>query len=175
MNNLTIGGTDRRTGRQFAYYETVAGGMGARAGLDGLDAIHTHMTNSLNTPAEAMQMFRDTGCDMVMIGRASMKNPWIFQQCAAELAGRPWSEPTAEQRRDLILEHFRLLVAGEDEKTAFHKIRTFAGWYTHGLPGVRGLRQRINGIPDSPTFIRAVEEFFEELLAAPDLAALAEV
>jgi N-methylhydantoinase B len=55
MNNLTIGGTDLRTGRQFAYYETVAGGMGARPGLDGLDAIHTHMTNSLNTPAEAME------------------------------------------------------------------------------------------------------------------------
>ena len=55
MNNLTIGGTDRRTGRQFAYYETVAGGMGARPGLDGIDAIHTHMTNSLNTPAEALE------------------------------------------------------------------------------------------------------------------------
>ena len=55
MNNLTIGGTDHRSGRQFAYYETVAGGMGARPGLDGIDAIHTHMTNSLNTPAEALE------------------------------------------------------------------------------------------------------------------------
>ncbi|MFY9556256.1 MAG: hydantoinase B/oxoprolinase family protein [Blastocatellia bacterium] len=55
MNNLTIGGTDRRNGKQFAYYETVAGGMGARPGLDGIDGIHTHMTNSLNTPAEAME------------------------------------------------------------------------------------------------------------------------
>jgi N-methylhydantoinase B len=55
MNNLTIGGTDSRTGRQFAYYETVAGGMGARPGLGGIDAVHTHMTNSLNTPAEALE------------------------------------------------------------------------------------------------------------------------
>lgn len=55
MNNLTIGGTDLRNGRQFAYYETVAGGLGARPGLDGIDGIHTHMTNSLNTPAEAME------------------------------------------------------------------------------------------------------------------------
>jgi N-methylhydantoinase B len=55
MNNLTIGGTDWRTGKQFTYYETVAGGMGARPGLDGIDGIHTHMTNSLNTPSEAME------------------------------------------------------------------------------------------------------------------------
>ncbi|HYJ45237.1 MAG TPA: hydantoinase B/oxoprolinase family protein [Pyrinomonadaceae bacterium] len=55
MNNLTIGGIDLRTGQEFAYYETVAGGMGARPSLDGMSAVHTHMTNSLNTPAEALE------------------------------------------------------------------------------------------------------------------------
>ncbi|HEX8707231.1 MAG TPA: hydantoinase B/oxoprolinase family protein [Pyrinomonadaceae bacterium] len=55
MNNLTIGGIDPRSGAEFAYYETVAGGMGARPALDGMSAVHTHMTNSLNTPAEALE------------------------------------------------------------------------------------------------------------------------
>ena len=55
MNNLTIGGTDPRTGEPFAYYETVAGGMGARPGKAGVAGVHTHMTNSLNTPAEALE------------------------------------------------------------------------------------------------------------------------
>jgi N-methylhydantoinase B len=58
MNNLTIGGIDPRPGsggREFSYYETVAGGMGARPDEDGISAIHTHMTNSLNTPAEALE------------------------------------------------------------------------------------------------------------------------
>ena len=55
MNNLTIGGFDSQKGAEFAYYETVAGGMGARPALDGMHAIHTHMTNSLNTPAEALE------------------------------------------------------------------------------------------------------------------------
>lgn len=55
MNNLTIGGIDPKDGRQFSYYETVAGGMGARPCQDGLDAVHTHMTNSLNTPVEALE------------------------------------------------------------------------------------------------------------------------
>jgi N-methylhydantoinase B len=55
MNNLTMGGSDPRTGAEFSYYETVAGGMGARPALDGMNATHTHMTNSLNTPAEALE------------------------------------------------------------------------------------------------------------------------
>jgi N-methylhydantoinase B len=55
MNNLTIGGVDMRTGREFSYYETVAGGMGGRPSHDGMSAVHTHMTNSLNTPAEALE------------------------------------------------------------------------------------------------------------------------
>jgi N-methylhydantoinase B len=59
MNNLTFGGADRRPGHDcapFAYYETIAGGMGARPGRDGISGIHTHMTNSLNTPAEVLEI-----------------------------------------------------------------------------------------------------------------------
>ena len=55
MNNLTIGGIDPRVGQEFSYYETIAGGMGARPSLDGMSGVHTHMTNSLNTPAEALE------------------------------------------------------------------------------------------------------------------------
>jgi N-methylhydantoinase B len=55
MNNLTIGGIDPRSGEPFAYYETIAGGMGARPNKDGVSGVHTHMTNSLNTPAEALE------------------------------------------------------------------------------------------------------------------------
>jgi N-methylhydantoinase B len=70
MNNLTIGGIDLRledlrsedprsgghgSGEPFTYYETIAGGMGARPTKDGVSGVHTHMTNSLNTPAEALE------------------------------------------------------------------------------------------------------------------------
>jgi len=55
MNNLTIGGIDPRTNEPFAYYETIAGGMGARPTKPGVSGVHTHMTNSLNTPAEALE------------------------------------------------------------------------------------------------------------------------
>ena len=57
MNNLTIGGMDTRSGTAvpFAYYETIAGGSGATPIHDGVSGVHTHMTNSLNTPAEALE------------------------------------------------------------------------------------------------------------------------
>src|SRR5207302_40004 len=55
MNNFTFGGIDPRTGQRVAYYETVSGGMGARPTMDGLSGVHTHMTNSLNTPVEALE------------------------------------------------------------------------------------------------------------------------
>jgi N-methylhydantoinase B len=55
MNNLSIGGWDPERQRGYAYYETIGGGMGARPDRDGVDAIHTHMTNTMNTPVEALE------------------------------------------------------------------------------------------------------------------------
>ncbi|MDX1646628.1 MAG: hydantoinase B/oxoprolinase family protein [Longimicrobiales bacterium] len=55
MNNTTVGGIDPRTGEPFAYYETVGGGMGAGPGGEGLSGVHVHMSNSLNTPVEALE------------------------------------------------------------------------------------------------------------------------
>jgi N-methylhydantoinase B len=55
MNNVTIGGHDSKMRAPFAYYETIGGGMGALPDRDGISAIHSHMTNTLNTPAEAME------------------------------------------------------------------------------------------------------------------------
>jgi N-methylhydantoinase B len=55
MNNVTIGGWNPARDEPYAYYETIAGGMGARPGKDGADAIHNHMTNTMNTPVEALE------------------------------------------------------------------------------------------------------------------------
>jgi N-methylhydantoinase B len=55
MNNITVGGVDPRTGEAFAYYETVGGGMGAGPTGPGLSGVHCHMSNSLNTPVEALE------------------------------------------------------------------------------------------------------------------------
>jgi N-methylhydantoinase B/oxoprolinase/acetone carboxylase alpha subunit len=57
MNNITLGGVNRRTGARFAYYETLGGGMGGRRGIAGLSGVHTHMSNTRNTPVEAIENY----------------------------------------------------------------------------------------------------------------------
>jgi len=57
MNNIAFGGFDPSLGRRYAYYETIGGGMGAGPGRAGLSGVHTHMTNSLNTPIEALENY----------------------------------------------------------------------------------------------------------------------
>jgi len=57
MNNVAFGGFNPRTRTNFAYYETIGGGLGASPFLPGLSGVHCHMTNSLNTPIEALENY----------------------------------------------------------------------------------------------------------------------
>ena len=117
----------------------------------------------VNSAEDVVAMFRQTGCDAVMCGRATMKNPWIFRQAADLLAGRPWREATLAERRDVILEHFRLIQRDQDglPKAVMSKLRTFTAWYTHGLPNGSELRRRIGSLESPQAFLDAVEHFFE--------------
>lgn len=119
-------------------------------------------------PEDALRLMRETGCDGVMIGRGSLKNPWVFSQTATLLAGDEPEEATADMRRDLILRHFSLLMsdAHDDPRYVLHKIRTFTGWYTHGLENGRVLRQRINEIQTPDGYLDAFERFFSVGTAA---------
>jgi tRNA-dihydrouridine synthase len=111
-------------------------------------------------------MLAETGCDGVMIGRASMKNPWIYRQAADLLAGRVPYEPSVKDRHDVIRAHFDMVTTQEDPVLALHKLRTFTGWYTHGLPDGKRLRTQIS-LPATPqAFLEVVERFFAEATKA---------
>lgn len=126
-------------------------------------------------PEDGVRMLAETGCDGVMVGRAATRSPWIFSQLADRLAGvRPdgaGSEPSLADRRDLILGHFRTVIARDERSLALHKLRRFTGWYSHGLPRGRELRRRINDLPDPESFLDAVEELFAGLARTGDRAA----
>jgi nifR3 family TIM-barrel protein len=115
---------------------------------------------------DAVRMLRETGCDGVMIGRASMKNPWIYRQASDLLAGRVPYEPTVKDRHDVIRVHFDMVTAQEEPLFALHKLRTFTGWYTHGLADGKRLRTQISGPTTPEAFLEVVETFFEETTRA---------
>jgi tRNA-dihydrouridine synthase B len=116
----------------------------------------------IETPEDAAAMLAETGCDGVMIGRATMKNPWIFRQTADLLAGRIPRPATLDERRDLMLGHFGAIARSAfDSREALHKLRTMTGWYTHGLPNGRALRVRISELRTPEDFRSAVDEFFD--------------
>jgi nifR3 family TIM-barrel protein len=123
----------------------------------------------VETADDVVTMLRETGCDGVMIGRATMKNPWIFRQAADRLAGKTPREATATERRDLMLWHFEEIErTARDPREVIHKLRTMTGWYTHGLPNGRALRVRISELQTPAEFRDAVSDFFDrgEELAA---------
>lgn len=120
----------------------------------------------VSTPHDAVAMLRQTGCDAVMIGRASLTNPWIFRQTAALLAGVAPLQPTLAERHALMRAHFGEVLAREDDRTALHKLRKFTGWYTHGLPDGRHLRQRLSELDSAEAVMTAVATYFAARSAA---------
>jgi nifR3 family TIM-barrel protein len=121
-------------------------------------------------PEDALRLLAATGCDGVMVGRGATRNPWIFRQIAARMSGGRLTAPSIADRRALILSHFRLVAEREHAAYAMHKLRKFTGWYTHGLPNGRRLRQEINQLPDVDSFLAAVESFLDELAAEEQAA-----
>jgi nifR3 family TIM-barrel protein len=144
------------------------------AELKGAVSIPVVGNGDVETANDALEMFRQTGCDAVMCGRSTMKNPWIFRQVAERLAGREAREPQLAERRDLMLSHFEAIErTAFDPREALHKLRTMTGWYTHGLPNGRALRVRISELETPADFRAAVEEFFDAAAGTSAIAATA--
>ncbi|MGQ9495282.1 MAG: tRNA dihydrouridine synthase DusB [Thermoanaerobaculaceae bacterium] len=117
----------------------------------------------VKTPQDALRIQRETGCDGVMIGRAALLNPWIFRQVADLLQGRPPHQPTLQERFESIRWHFAQVLNREDEKTSLHKLKTFLGWYTRGLPEGRSLRCRLSQMQTTSKVLSELESYFAKL------------
>jgi nifR3 family TIM-barrel protein len=112
---------------------------------------------------DAVAMFRRTGCDGVMVGRGATLNPWIFRQIAARLSGGRVAEPTMDDRRRLIRDHFLTVIEREPEVRALHKLRGFTNRYSRGVPRGVELRRRINDLATPREFLDLWERHFASL------------
>jgi tRNA-dihydrouridine synthase B len=128
----------------------------------------------VRTPQDACAMVAQTGCDAVMIGRTAPSNPWIFRQiaqyCGHTSADVPspqsdlmYDDPTEADRYAMIRTYFAMLIE-EELPDAEGKMKQFASWFTHGVPGGAALRKAIYESKSGPVILNRVEEFFEARL-----------
>jgi nifR3 family TIM-barrel protein len=121
----------------------------------------------IRTPQDACAMVEQTGCDAVMIGRMAPSNPWIFRQIEQYVthvgADAPYEQPTESDRYDMIHTYFRMLIE-EELPDAQGKMKQFASWFTHGVPGGAALRKAIYESKSAPEILVRVEEFFAPVL-----------
>jgi tRNA-dihydrouridine synthase B len=146
----------------------------------------------IRNPEDACAMVTQTGCDAVMIGRTAPSNPWIFRQIqqyndcitnahvGADALVRPevspsdegvrghvqksYDEPSEADRYEMIRTYFGMLIE-EELPDAAGKMKQFASWFTHGVPGGAALRKAIYESKSAAEILHRVEEFFEARLA----------
>jgi tRNA-dihydrouridine synthase B len=145
----------------------------------------------IRTPEDAAAMVDATHCDAVMIGRTAPSNPWIFRQIAQYTASKEatgigtYDKPTNDDRYRMIRTYFQMMVdeiALEEQAEALRaaaitatgqiardqrhrdcvgKMKQFASWFTHGVPGGSALRKQIFDAKNGAAVLDAVEHFFE--------------
>jgi len=118
---------------------------------------------------QALAMIRECGCDGVMIGRGACRAPWIFKEIHALWEGRPQAVADLWMRREVILEHYRLLRTWEGDERASKEMKGILLRYTKGLPFSGRFRGRFCGAKDAEDLMQAVEEFFLKLEAGGGL------
>jgi tRNA-dihydrouridine synthase B len=130
----------------------------------------------IRSPEDACAMIAQTGCDAVMIGRMAPANPWIFRQIGQYSARvgtgvspvqversstvKLYDEPTESDRYQMIRTYFRMLLE-EEVQGAEGKMKQFASWFTHGVPGGATLRKAIYDAKSGTEILESVEAFFE--------------
>ena len=114
----------------------------------------------IRSPEDACAMVAQTGCDAVMIGRMAPANPWIFRQIEQYASSGSYDEPSETDRHRMIRTYFQMLLE-EEVQGAEGKMKQFASWFTHGIPGGATLRKAIYDAKSGHEIIGRVEEFFE--------------
>ena len=118
----------------------------------------------IKSEEDAKKMFEQTGVDGIMIGRASLGNPWIFENIRYFLENDIKKEEiSSEEKYNVILEHFKLLLEEKGEYTATREIRKHIAWYTKGLKNSSIIRDEINKVEKQEEFFSILDKYFKSL------------
>ena len=126
------------------------------------------------TPEDVVRMYRETGCDGIMIGRTASYNPWIFRQIAEYLQTGSYTVPPEHERYHMMRTYYGMLQA-HGEADAIGKMKQFATYFTHGVRNGSKLRTEIYRAQDVGRILEIVDAFFATQLAANSPLECAEV
>lgn len=108
---------------------------------------------------DCIHMYEYTGCDLVMIGRASYGNPWIFKEIKHYYENIPYTAPCLEERLDIMLRHIRLILKLKGDRIGIQEARKHAAWYTKGLYGSALFRAKCYSLTSYNDAVAIAEEF----------------
>lgn len=117
----------------------------------------------VNNLDSCINMYEKTGCDLVMIGRGSYGNPFVFKEIDAYFNGTEYVQPTLEEKMDTMLEHVRLIISlsGKNEEMAMHEARKHVAWYMNGYYGSAKFRGKCYQLSSYKEVILLAEEFID--------------
>jgi len=111
----------------------------------------------------AKRMMDVTGCDAIMIGRATLGNPWIFSEIEAYLeTGEMIKRPSNREIRDMMLTHLDALIELKGEHIAILEMRSHGPWYLKGMEHTHALKQKLSRTRSKREFFEHVDSFFKD-------------
>jgi len=120
-------------------------------------------SGDVRCPEDAARMFRETGCDGVMVGRGTLGNPWLIGNILSHLSGTGISVPSLAEREEIIRRHLMLAIDFYGEKVGIRDFRKHLLWYTKGLKGGARFRQAAGRIGDRDSAWKALQDYFQHI------------
>lgn len=118
----------------------------------------------IKTIYDAKRMLDETGCDAVMIGRATLGNPWFIRECVEYISNnKVIDKPSISERIEMIKRHYNLLKKYNGEKRALLEIRTHALWYIKGISGAKKYKQIITGCNSEEEFLEVLGDISKSI------------
>ena len=108
---------------------------------------------------DAIRMMEYTGCDGVMIGRATLGNPWLVEEIVDKMEGIEYKKPTDKEKIDMLVYHFNELVKLKGEKIAVLEMRSMASWYVKGMKNVKEYKRALVNVKTKDEFLSLIDQY----------------
>ena len=117
----------------------------------------------IKTKEEALEMFKQTGVDGIMIGRGALGNPWIFREIIQYLKGEKVTDVTNKEKLEIMLKHIDLETKEKGENVAIKEMRKHISYYIKNLPNATTIRNEVNKIEKQDELVACLTEYFNKL------------